>query len=65
LPLANAQVVFFIFEKHTTGLPDEILERYRNRLVKIPMLSPRVRSLNLSTSVALGLYEVLRQRSVP
>ena len=45
-----------------TGLPADILARYRERLVKIPMLSPRVRSLNLSTSVALALYELLRQR---
>lgn len=62
VPLAAANDIVLIFGKETTGLPDEILERYRDRLVKIPMLSPRVRSLNLSTSVALALYEVLRQR---
>jgi tRNA (cytidine/uridine-2'-O-)-methyltransferase len=60
--LGSAADVVLIFGKETTGLPDDILARYRERLVKIPMLSPRVRSLNLSTSVALALYEVLRQR---
>ena len=42
--------------------PAELLERYRDRLLTIPIESPHVRSLNLSTSVALAVYEVLRQR---
>jgi len=61
-PLGDPKDVVLVFGKETTGLSDDILERYRERLVKIPMWSPRVRSLNLSTSVALALYEVLRQR---
>jgi tRNA C32,U32 (ribose-2'-O)-methylase TrmJ len=43
-------------------LPAELHERYRDRFVTMPILSHRVRSLNLSTSVAIALYEVLRQR---
>ncbi len=51
-----------VFGRESVGLPGEIRERYRDRLVGIPMADPELRSLNLSTSVALGLYEVLRQR---
>ncbi|HSS76155.1 MAG TPA: TrmH family RNA methyltransferase, partial [Thermoanaerobaculia bacterium] len=53
-----------IFGKESVGLPPEIRERHRDRLVRIPMADPELRSLNLSTSVALGVYEVLRQRRV-
>ena len=53
-----------IFGRETGGLPAELHERYRERFVTMPILSPRVRSLNLSTSVAIALYEVLRQRRV-
>jgi tRNA (cytidine/uridine-2'-O-)-methyltransferase len=51
-----------IFGKESTGLAPEIRERHRDRLVRIPMADPEIRSLNLSTSVALGVYEALRQR---
>lgn len=60
--VSNERAVVLIFGRETVGLPQEILERYRERLVGIPMLSPHVRSLNLSTCVALGVYEVWRQR---
>jgi tRNA (cytidine/uridine-2'-O-)-methyltransferase len=58
---APAEVVL-IFGRETGGLPGDLHARYRDRFVAMPMLSPRVRSLNLSTSVAIALYEVLRQR---
>ncbi len=61
-PLGAPEDVVLIFGCETTGLPDDILERYNDRLLSIPMLSPHVRSLNLSTTVALALYERLRQR---
>jgi tRNA (cytidine/uridine-2'-O-)-methyltransferase len=61
-PLGASQDVVLIFGRETGGLPPELHERYRDRLVAMPILSPRVRSLNLSTSVALAAYEVLRQR---
>ena len=54
-----------IFGRESVGLAPEIRERWRDRLVRIPVLDREIRSLNLSTSVALALYEVLRQREVP
>jgi tRNA (cytidine/uridine-2'-O-)-methyltransferase len=61
-PLTASHDVVLIFGRETAGLPAELLERYRERMVTIPIHSPHVRSLNLSTSVALAVYEVLRQR---
>ncbi len=61
-PLRASSDVVLIFGRETAGLPAELLERYRDRMVSIPIHSPHVRSLNLSTSVALGVYEVLRRR---
>lgn len=54
--------VVLIFGRETGGLPDELHERYRDRFLALPMHSPLVRSLNLSTSVGIAVYEVLRQR---
>ncbi len=51
-----------VFGKESVGLPAAIRDENRDRLVRIPMADPELRSLNLSTAVALGLYEVLRQR---
>jgi tRNA (cytidine/uridine-2'-O-)-methyltransferase len=56
------QRAVLVFGRESVGLPPEIRERWRDRLVGIPMLDPGLRSLNLSTSVALALYEVMRQR---
>jgi tRNA (cytidine/uridine-2'-O-)-methyltransferase len=53
-----------IFGRETGGLPDDIHERYGERMLKMPIHSPHVRSLNLSTCVGIALYEVLRQRSL-
>jgi tRNA (cytidine/uridine-2'-O-)-methyltransferase len=61
-PLADSDGVVLVFGRETAGLPAELHERYRDRLLALPILSPLVRSLNLSTSVALAVYEVLRQR---
>ena len=63
MPVASNGDVVLIFGRETVGLPADILERYHDRVVSIPMFSPHVRSLNLSTCVALGVYEVVRQRS--
>lgn len=51
-----------IFGRESGGLPDELRERHHDRLVCIPMADTNMRSLNLSTAVAIALYEVLRQR---
>lgn len=56
------QRAVLVFGRESVGLAPEIRERWRDRLVGIPMLDPGLRSLNLSTSVALALYEVMRQR---
>lgn len=50
-----------VFGSETRGLPAELLQANRERCLTIPMLNPNVRSLNLSTSVAIVLYEALRQ----
>lgn len=51
-----------VFGRESVGLPPEIREKWRDRLVGIPILDREIRSLNLSTAVALALYEILRQR---
>jgi tRNA (cytidine/uridine-2'-O-)-methyltransferase len=61
-PLGVPEDVVLVFGRETGGLPDDLHRRYPDRFVQMPILSPRVRSLNLSTSVALAAYEVLRQR---
>jgi tRNA (cytidine/uridine-2'-O-)-methyltransferase len=61
-PLGECDDVVLIFGRETVGLPPELQAHYNDRLVSIPMLSSQVRSLNLSTSVGIALYEVLRQR---
>jgi len=50
-----------MFGSETEGLPDEILARWPNRVVGIPMQIDHVRSLNLATSVGIAVYEALRQ----
>jgi tRNA (cytidine/uridine-2'-O-)-methyltransferase len=61
-PLGGPGDVVLIFGRETGGLPAELHDRYGDRLVTMPILSPHVRSLNLSTSVGIAAYEVLRQR---
>jgi len=51
---------FLVFGKETTGIPKEILEKYPDKIITIPMAN-NIRSLNLSNCVALVLYEALRQ----
>ena len=61
-PLSSQGGVVLVFGCESTGLPAEIQARYSERLYALPMLSPIVRSLNLSSTVAIAAYEVLRQR---
>ncbi|MCI8326280.1 MAG: tRNA (cytidine(34)-2'-O)-methyltransferase [Lachnospiraceae bacterium] len=51
---------YLMFGKESAGIPEEILVRYPEECVRIPMLG-ETRSLNLSNSVAIVLYEALRQ----
>lgn len=50
-----------VFGRETRGLPEELLKANWERCLTIPMPNPRVRSLNLATSVGIVLYEALRQ----
>ena len=61
-PLDGPNGVVLVFGRETGGLPSELHDRYADRFVGMPILSPHVRSLNLSSSVAIAVYEVLRRR---
>jgi tRNA (cytidine/uridine-2'-O-)-methyltransferase len=50
-----------VFGPESVGFPPDVRERYRDRLVRLPMQDEALRSLNLSTVVGVLLYEVLRQ----
>ena len=52
--------VFLLFGKETKGLPEDLLKKYIDKAIRIPMRKT-LRSLNLSNSVAIVAYEVLRQ----
>jgi tRNA (cytidine/uridine-2'-O-)-methyltransferase len=55
---------YLFFGKETKGLPEDFLEANRESCVRIPMRS-EARSLNLSNSVAIAVYEALRQQNFP
>lgn len=56
--------VFVLYGKETKGLPEWLLEKYLDKkTIRIPML-PTLRSLNLSNSVAIITYEILRQHNL-
>jgi len=50
-----------VFGRETRGLPEEVLHANWDRCLKIPLLNPEIRSLNLATAVGIVLYEGLRQ----
>lgn len=53
---------FIMFGKESAGIPEEILMKYEETCVRIPMMDD-IRSLNLSNSVSIILYEALRQNN--
>lgn len=53
---------YIMFGKESAGIPEEILVEYEETCIRIPML-PQIRSLNLSNSVSIVLYEALRQNN--
>ena len=55
---------YLFFGKETKGLPEDFLEEHRQCCIRIPMRSD-ARSLNLSNSVAITVFEALRQLSFP
>lgn len=57
---------YLMFGKETKGLPEWLLREHPERCVRLPMLDDEAaRSLNLSNTVAVGVYEVLRQWGFP
>ncbi len=56
--------IYFIFGKESTGIPKEILKENIEYCMRIPM-NDNIRALNLSNSVAIMIYEVLRQQNYP
>lgn len=59
---SNLDNIFLLFGKETKGLPEYLLQKYINNAIRIPM-KKNLRSLNLSNSVAILAYEVLRQHN--
>ena len=53
--------VFILFGKETKGLPEDILQKYIDKTIRIPMRET-LRSLNLSNSVAIIVFDILRQK---
>ena len=53
---------YIMFGRESAGIPEEILIQYPDTCIRIPML-PAIRSLNLSNSVSIILYEALRQQN--
>jgi tRNA (cytidine/uridine-2'-O-)-methyltransferase len=55
---------FFVFGRETTGIPNELLEKNFDRCLKIPQ-TDKIRSLNLSNTAAILVFEALRQQNFP
>jgi len=58
--MAYAPGDYFIFGSETCGLPPALMEAFPQQIIRIPMIGDE-RSLNLSVSVGIVLYEALRQ----
>lgn len=56
---------FVMFGRESSGLPDEIRQDLKGRLIRIPMIQTSTRSLNLSNTVAIVAYEAMRQMGFP
>ena len=50
-----------VFGRETKGLPEDLLRAHWDHCLRIPVLNPKVRSLNLATAVGIVLFEALRQ----
>ena len=58
----DLEEVFLLFGRETKGLPEDLLQKYINKTIRIPMRTT-LRSLNLANSVNIVLYDVLRQKN--
>ncbi len=56
--------VYLVFGRESTGIPKELLKEHLDDCIRLPM-APQARSLNLSNTVAIMVYEVLRQLDYP
>ena len=54
--------IFLLFGKETKGLPEDMLQKYIDKTIRIPM-RPTLRSLNLANSVNIVVYDVFRQKN--
>ena len=52
---------YLVFGRETAGLPPELIAAYHDNIITIPMYNPSARSINLANSVAIVLYEAMRQ----
>ena len=57
---SEMEEIFILFGKETKGLPEDILKRYLDKTIRIPMRE-NLRSLNLSNAVAIVAYDIFRQ----
>jgi len=69
-PLRYAEVKYapddyLVFGRETAGLPQGLLDKHRERWLRIPMFKAASRSLNLANCAAIVLYEALRQQGFP
>jgi len=55
--------VALVFGRESVGLPKALLERNKERTLRIPMVEPSLRSVNLSTTAGVAMFEVVRQRT--
>ena len=60
LSITYEEDMFLLFGKESVGLPQHILKDNPNKLFKIPIYSPKIRSLNLANAVSIVVYEGLR-----
>lgn len=52
--------LFLVFGKESKGLPKKIIEKFEKKLYKIPLMSDKVRSINLANAVSIVVYEGIR-----
>ncbi|SJZ79330.1 tRNA (cytidine/uridine-2'-O-)-methyltransferase [Pilibacter termitis] len=62
---ADNEEHYFLFGKETTGLPEEFMRENEEKCLRLPMNDEHVRSLNLSNTAAIVIYEALRQQNFP
>ena len=62
---ATDEDIFFLFGKETTGLPEAFMRENEEKCLRLPMDDTHVRSLNLSNTAAIVIYEALRQQGFP